>query len=263
MREALNSAQQQLADAAKQEQAATTGEDQKPVQAQVAAAQSLLTEARDQQQKEGDQNLSQQAGAVLKQMEESHLAQQLNDLAQQSAVTPEARQAVVESLQKMANQLTAQRLAMQSEQQNLQDTLQRITRVQENLNKLPQDFPSSESGALAQELKSDLETAVVDSKALLPKVHPATDEVDHAVKGEIPKPGKLDDMTLRGPGETYQPLAELLAAFHQEVANRLQIIQTQATLSYLNPDQAPEEYRDLVSAYYERISKETKSEAKN
>lgn len=245
MREALAQAQQQLQDAAEQERKAASPHDQAQVKAAAEAAHDALVQQQDSQTREGDLQLAKRAGDLAAQFDKIGLTQKLAQLGGQTVVNgPD--EGLVDNLNKMADQLSAERLAMQSETQNLEDILKRVDRVQHAAFSTQSAHPGGHKEEYVRELRLNLKAALTDAKVLLPS-------------------GIAVDKTLSllpSPVATtvdFQPLREPLAAFRLEIEQRLEYLRSQTTLSHLDPDQSPEEYRALVAAYYERISREAKA----
>lgn len=272
MRDALAQAQQQLQNAAQMERAASTPSDQAPVKDQTAAARDNIAQERDRQATAGDPRLAQRAGNLLKQYDQTGIPQKLDQLAHQPGSNPQDRAAAADAIRRFADQLSAERLAMQSETQNLEDTLKRVDRIQANMN-AARGTPEQQA-QLAHELQADLNTALSDANVLLPPGHrpgdngaPAPDQAPGKDIGGGTGPvggyGNLKAPLQPTSPIAFQPLREPLAAFRQEIENRLEYLHSQLVLSYLNPDQSPEEYRAQVAAYYERISREVKAAPSN
>jgi hypothetical protein len=272
MRDALAQAQQQLQNAAQMERAASTPSDQAPVKDQTAAARDNIAQERDRQATAGDPRLAQRAGNLLKQYDQTGIPQKLDQLAHQPGSNPQDRAAAADAIRRFADQLSAERLAMQSETQNLEDTLKRVDRVPANKN-AARGTPEQQA-QLAHELQADLNTALSDANVLLPPGHrpgdngaPAPDQAPGKDIGGGTGPvggyGNLKAPLQPTSPIAFQPLREPLAAFRQEIENRLEYLHSQLVLSYLNPDQSAEEYRAQVAAYYERISREVKAAPSN
>jgi hypothetical protein len=270
MRDALAQAQQQLQEAAQAQLNASSPSDQAQVKDQAGAARDDMAQEQDHQAASGDPKLAQLASHLLKQYDQSGITQKQAQLASQPNSTPEDRTAAAEAMRNFADQISAERLAMQSETQNLEDTLKRIDRVDQNMNSA-RGTPQ-EQAQLAHELQSDLNTALSDAKALLPHdSQPGPDGKTPGGNGGAPGGSgsinsgySLIKVPLRpGSPVAFQVLREPLAAFRLEIEKRLEYLRNQMVLTYLNPDESPEEYRAQVAAYYERISRETKAATPN
>ena len=315
MRDSLAQAQQQLKDAAQAQAQAANPSDQGKVNDQAAAARDELAQEKEHQQASGDPKLAQLAAALAHDYDHSEIPAKLAQLGNQPAATPEQRADAAAAMSKFADQIAAKRLAMQSETQNLEDTLKRIERVQDNMN-AARGTPE-EQAQLAKELQTDLSTALSDAKTLLPP----GGQPDNGEKGQNNPDGKSgtdvaanDPKGQNGTGQkgqrgnpsgekdqagvvgygsaphssstatelmyghteelpymnvpihpvsplAFQGLRSPLGAFRQEIEQRLAFLRDQEVLTYLNPDQSPEQYRAQVEAYYERISREAKAAA--
>ena len=268
LRDALAQAQQQLHEAAQAQLNATNPSEQGKVKDQADAARASLAQEKAQQSASGDPNLAHLADTLAKDYDKSGIEQKLAQLANAAATSPQTRADAAQLLSNFASQLAAKRLAMQSESKNLEDTLKRIDRVLNNANST-RGTPEQQ-GQLAQEMQTDLNTALDDAQALLPGgkqpgqsekgdasasganggTHPHSDEMPY-----IPRPiHPISPAAFLG-------LSSPLAAFREEIQKQLDFLRDQEVLTYLDPDQSPEEYRAQVAAYYERISREAKAVA--
>jgi hypothetical protein len=270
LRDALAQAQQQLHDAAQSQLSATNPTDQAKVKDQAGAARDNLAQEKDRQAASGDPKLAQLADAMTRGYDQSGIPQKLAQLANAPGATPQDRADAAKLMSQFADQLSAKRLAMQTETQNLEDTLKRIDRVRDNMNST-RGTPE-EQAQFARELQADLNTALADAKVLLPSDNQAgPDEKDQASAhgpetGLVPHTNPLPYM--QGPihpvsPAAFQALSEPLAVFREEIQQRLDFLRNQDVLAYLNPDQSPEQYRAQVEAYYERISREAKAAPAN
>ena len=268
LRDALAQAQQQLHEAAQAQLNATNPSEQGKVKDQADAARASLAQEKAQQSASGDPNLAHLADTLAKDYDKSGIEQKLAQLANAAATSPQTRADAAQLLSNFASQLAAKRLAMKSESKNLEDTLKRIDRVLNNANSA-RGTPEQQ-GQLAQEMQTDLNTALDDAQALLPGgkqpgqsekgdasasganggTHPHSDEMPY-----IPRPiHPISPAAFLG-------LSSPLAAFREEIQKQLDFLRDQEVLTYLDPDQSPEEYRAQVAAYYERISREAKAVA--
>jgi len=272
MRDALAQTQQQLHEAAQAQLKATNPADQAKVNDQAALARANLAQEKDQQTASGDQKLAQLADALAHDYDQSGIPDKLARLTTAANVKPEDRAAMANQLNKFADQIAARRLAMQTETQNLEDTLKRIDRVRDNMNSA--HGTPEQQAQLAKELAADLNTAVSDANVLLPH-----DDQPHQGTGKS-SAENADGAQENGTPHTYerpyvnvpihpispmafQGLREPLTAFREEIEQRLAFLRDQGVLTYLNPDQSPEQYRAQVAAYYERISREAKAAVPN
>ncbi len=281
MRDALAQAQQQLQDAARAQRDAATPTAQAQIVQQAQAVREALDRLRQEQAAMGDPKLASLADSLLSKYDASGIPPKLEGLGRGQGGSMEERAAAAEMMSKFAGVMASSRLAMQSESKNLEDTLARIDRVQHNMDQT-RGTPE-EQAQFAQELQADLATAVSDADALLP---PGDGDAPGTAPGASPgtspgdgssgKVGKADtdNSSLHRTAHAYidvpihpvspsafQGLRVPLAAFRQEIEQRLEALRTQAELTYLNPDQSPEAYRAQVAAYYERISREAKAAA--
>ena len=269
MRDALAQAQQQLHDAAGAQQKASNASDQATVKAQADAARDSLAQEKAHQSASGDPKLVNLADALAENYDDqSGIPQKLEQLTQLSGISPEDRASAAELMSKFAEQMSAKRLAMQTETQNLEDTIKRIDRVTQNMNSA--HGTPEEQAQFARELQTDLNTALSDGKALLPgqgeESNGGNDNGGAVGSDEEPTNHKTEHVDIKVPIHPVSPVAfqglrEPLAAFREEIEQRLAFLRDQETLTYLNPDESPEEYRAQVAAYYERISREAKAAA--
>jgi hypothetical protein len=280
MRDALAQAQQHLQDAAQAQLNASSPSDQAHVKDQADAARNNLAQEQNHQAASGDPKLAHLTDGLVKQYDNSGIPQKLALLGAHPGSTPDDRAAAAEAMRKFGNLLSVERLSTQSETQNLEDTLKRIDRIQHNMNAA--HGTAEQQAQLAQELQSDLNIALSDANALLPQDNQpnstgkaAGDDVGHednAGSAAIPArehslipPSYLNVKAPTRPVSpiAFQALSQPLAAFRQEIEQRIEYLRSQTVLTYLNPDQSPEEYRAQVAAYYERISRETKAATSN
>ena len=272
MRDALAQTQQQLHEAAQAQLKATNPSDQAKVNDQAASARANLAQEKDQQTASGDQKLAQLADALAHDYDQSGIPDKLARLNNPTNANPGDQAAMANQLNKFADQIAARRLAMQTETQNLEDTLKRIDRVRDNMNSA--HGTPEQQAQLAKELAADLNTAVSDANVLLPH-----DDQPQQGTGKS-SAENADGAQENGTPHTYerpyvnvpihpispmafQGLREPLTAFREEIEQRLAFLRDQGVLTYLNPDQSPEQYRAQVAAYYERISREAKAAVPN
>ena len=270
MRDALAQAQRQLEEAAEAQRNATTPAAQAQVTQQAQAVRDALARVQADQAAHGDPQFASLADALLRKYSDSGIPPTLQGLARGQATSASDRASAADLISKFAGQMASSRLAMQSEAKNLEDVIKRIDRVEHNMDQA--GGTPEEQAEFAQELKSDLQTALSDADALLPPGN-----------GQEPAPGSGGQGAGPGPSEdapthrtmhgyvqvplhpvsprAFQGLREPLAAFRQEIVARLDLLRDQEDLTYLNPDQSPEQYRAQVAAYYERISREAKAAA--
>lgn len=268
MRDALAQAQQQLQDTAQAQRKALTPAAQAQVAQQAQAIQDALTRAREDQTASGDPQLASLADSLLRKYGDSGIPAKLEGLGRLSATSDGDRVGAADMMLKFAANMASSRLAMQSEAKNLEDVIKRIDRVQHNMDQ-SRGTPE-EQAQFAQELNADLKTALSDANALLPPgdapasggseggTAPADENeayMHRTASGYVNAPiHPVSPAAFRG-------LREPLAALREEIVQRLDVLRNQEELTYLNPDQSPEEYRAQVAAYYERISREAHAAA--
>ncbi len=119
---------------------------------------------------------------------------------------------------------------------------------------------------MAQELQQEMNTAMSDAQKLLPGDssqgsapggHSGSALAELYLASDIYPGGHAHPPVKPVRPIDFLPLRKPLMAFRDELAARLNDLHSQTMLSYLNPDESPEEYRAQVAAYYERISRET------
>ncbi len=255
--------------------------DEGDIQQMADNARDTLAHAQEDQAQTGDPALAKLAGDLMKQYDDSGVSAEIHRLEEEGNKSPQARAAAARALMNLADQLQTARLGMQSDEANLKETIGRVDHVLQNMN--VNKGTAEEQREMAQELKQDLDTAGSDARKLLP-----AGSKGGSSPGEAPGPGsEAGSQSGSGskPGEAtpdsdsgtdapkfidplhgmipptrpidFLPIREQLMAFRDELEQRLNVLRNQTTLSYLNPDESPEEYRAQVAAYYERISRET------
>jgi hypothetical protein len=269
MRDELAQAQQQLQDAAQAQRHALTPAEQAAIARQTQAVSEAMLRAREEQTASGDPQLASLADSLLRKFGDSGILAKLDGLGHMTGTSDSDRIGAADMMSKFADQMATTRLAMQSEAKNLEDVLQRLDRVEHNMDQT-RGTPE-EQAQFAQELNADLKTALSDANTLLP---PQESSGSGSSPGSQGGTGPADEnqafMHQTASGYVNAPLhpvspaafrglREPLAALRVEIVQRLDLLRNQEELTYLNPDQSPEEYRAQVAAYYERISREAKA----